>query len=115
MLDKTTVKILKFIAKNQPCAFEDVEKFIGVEYRDSPHFVSINQNHLICKVGSLPDGRPLIALTPNAELAIEKYQQKSFSRVISIITVIISVLILCNQCGLNLIERMIQLVRALLG
>lgn len=114
MVDKTTAKILKFIAKNQPCTFEDVGKFLDVDYRYSPHIDRINREHLIYKFDSLPDGKSLIALTPKGEFAIEEYQRISLVDLKSTIAIIIAFLALLKPSNVDFFEFMKRLVQLLI-
>ena len=64
MIDKNTVKVLKFIADSQPCSFDDIERKFGADFRYSM------QMRFIDIVGKLPDGKVLLSLTPEGKSAI---------------------------------------------
>lgn len=104
MIDAQTSKILKFIAKHQPCSFEKIEDSFNLKYEDSPHLLFINVNHLIYKTASLPDGKPLIALTPKGKSALEEYQRASNAIIIAIISISISFLIFLKPPDFNIVD-----------
>ena len=114
MIDKTTAKILKFVKKNQPCTFEDIETFLKVDYHDSPHLSYINKNRFICRTDSLPDGRPLLALTPKGESAIQEYKRLVFAETKSSIAIVIAFIALLKPSSIDLVEFMKRLVLSLL-
>ena len=113
MLDKTTIKILKFIAKNQPCTFEDMGNFIGEDYRYSLHIDLISQKHFIYKVDETSNGNALISLTPEGESVIEEYQRITRAEFKSNVAVGIAFCALFKPANIDLIEFMKKLVRLL--
>ena len=57
MIDKNTVKVLKFIADSQPCSFDDIERKFGADFRYSMQMRFIDKSNFIDVVGKLPDGK----------------------------------------------------------
>lgn len=114
MFDKTTIKILKFISKNQPCTFEKVGQFIHEDCAYSLHIHQIDVNHLIYKTGVTTTGEALISLTPEGEAAIEEYQRINSAELKSRIAIGISFVALFKPTNIDLIEFMKKLVRLLI-
>lgn len=115
MIDKNTLKVLKFIAANQPCTFADIERRFGVDFRYSMEINFIDKNHFYYIVDRTPEGQPLLGVTPEGQGAIEEYQRSCWEKRRSTIALIIALLALFKPSSIDLIEYMKRLVRLLLG
>ena len=104
MIDKDTVKVLKFIADSQPCSFDDIERKFDADFRYSM------QMRFIDIVGKLPDGKVLLSLTPEGKSAIEECGRVFNAERRANIALIIAFLALFKPASVDLFEFMKRLV-----
>lgn len=115
MLDKNTVKVLKFIAVKQPYSFADIEKKFGGDFRYSPEIDLIDKNHFYYVIRRTSDGQPLLGITPKGRAAVEECDRARWEKCRSTIALIIALLAMFKPTSIDLIEYMKRLVRLLLG
>ena len=114
MIDKDTADVLKFIAANQPCSFDDIERKFGEDFRYSAEINFIDKNLFWRVVDRSPDGQPLLALTPEGKAAIEEYQRSNRAERRATIAIVIAFVALFKPASIDLFEFTKKIVLALL-
>ena len=114
MVDKDTVKVLKFIADSQSCTFDDIERKFGVDFRYSIQMRFIDKNHFIDVTGRSSNGKVLLSLTPEGKSAIEEYSRIFNAERRANVALVIAFLALFKPASIDLFEFMKRLVLSLL-
>lgn len=114
MIDKDTVKVLKFIAGSQSCTLDDIEREFGIDFRYSMQMRFIDKNHFIDVVGRSPNGEVLLSLTPEGKSAIEEYGRIFNAERRANVALVIAFLALFKPASVDLFEFMKRLVLSLL-
>lgn len=114
MIDKDTAEVLKFIMANQPCSFADIENEFGADFRYSAEINFIDKNLFWRVVDRLPNGDPLLALTPEGKAAFEEYYRSNRAERRAAIAIVISFLALFKPASVDLFEFMKKVVQSLI-
>lgn len=114
MIDKDTAEVLKFIMANQPCSFADLEKKFGDDFRYSAEIHFIDKNRFWHVEDRLPNGDPLLALTPEGKAAFEEYHRSNRAERRATIAIVISFLALFKPASVDLFEFMKKVVQSLI-
>ena len=114
MIDKNTLKVLKFIAANQPCSFADIERQFGVDFRHSMEINFIDKKHFYYVVDRTPNGQPLFGVTPEGRAAIEEYGRLNQTERRANIALVVAFLALLKPVNIDLFEFTKRIMLSLL-
>lgn len=114
MIDKDTAKVLEFVRTNQPCSFADIENKFGEDFRYSAEIRFIDQNLFWRVADRLPNGEPLLALTPEGKAAFEEYYRSNRAERRAAIAIGISLFALFKPASMDLFEFMKKVVQSLI-
>ena len=114
MIDKDSVRVLKFIAANQPCSFNDIEKKFGEDFRYSRQMHFLDKNHFFDVIERTPDNQPLFGLTPEGKSAVEEYGRLSHAERRANAAIVIAFLALFKPASIDLFEFTKRIVLSVL-
>jgi len=114
MIDKDSVTVLKFIADNQPCSFDDMERKFGADFRYSMQMRFLDKNHFFDVIERTPDNQSLFGLTPEGRAAVEEYGRLSHAERRANAAIVIALLALFKPASIDLFEFTKRLVLSLL-
>ena len=114
MIDKDNVQVLNFIANNQPCSFDDIERKFGADFRYSTQMRFLDKNHFFDVIERTFDNQPLFGLTSEGKSAVEEYGRLLHAERRANIAIVIAFIALFKPASIDLFEFTKRIMLSLL-